>query len=173
MNKKIFSLLAAGAITTSMLSGVVAHAAPGTEKDKAIEVTYDNQTVITDPDNPTDPQWQVAIPSGINFTDDRREVKADVELQDAKGGAYTGDAQVKVSVTSQNEYKLTRGLSKIDYTLGYGSKTMTNGDAEIGTLTQGSAKSEGKAKLGDTNKATEIGQHTDTLTYRVQNMNNI
>ncbi|WP_415344474.1 hypothetical protein [Clostridium perfringens] len=173
MNKKVFSLLAAGAITTSMLSGVVAHAAPGAEDSKNIEVTYDNQTVVTDPDHPTDPQWQVAIPSGINFTDDRREVKADVELQNQNGGAYTGDAQVKVSVSSQNEYKLVKGLSKVDYTLGYGSKTMTNGDGEIATLTQSSTKSEGKAKLGDTNKATEVGQHTDTLTYTVQNMNNI
>lgn len=170
MNKKVFSLLAAGAITTSMLSGVVAHAA-GAESPKSIDVTYDNQTVITDPDNPTAPEWQVAIPSGIHFTDDKTEMKADVELQDANGGAYAGAAQVKVKVESQNNYKLKKGSSEASYTLGYGGTTMSDVVTEIGTLTNSNQKVAGTAKLGDTSKVNELGQHKDTLTYKVQKTN--
>lgn len=170
MNKKIFSLLAAGAITTSMLSGVVAHAA--TPGDKTVDVTYNNQTVIPDPDNPDSADWQVAIPSGINFTDNRREVKTDVELQNGQGGQYSGSAQVSVSVKSKNEYKLKKSNSEIDYKLTYAGQVMENTNHEnVGTLTENGAKVEGTAKLGDTNNATEVGQHTDKLTYTVQQTN--
>ncbi|BDU80847.1 hypothetical protein [Clostridium perfringens] len=170
MNKKVFSLLAAGAITTSMLSGVVAHAA-GVESPKSIDVTYDNQTVITDPDNPTAPEWQVAIPSGIHFTDDKTEMKADVALQNANGGEYAGTAQVKVKVESQNDYKLTKGSSEASYTLGYGNKTMSRSETEIGTLTSSNKEVAGLAKLGDTSRVNELGQHKDKLTYKVQKIN--
>lgn len=171
MNKKIFSLLAAGVITTSMLSGVVANAATGT---KDVDVTYNNQKVITDPDNPNGPQWQVAIPSGINFTDDKKEVDASIELQDVDGSEYSGSAiKVNVSVESENGYKLKKGVSsEVGYDLAY-DKVMDKQAAtaeQITQLTETNKSKKGLATLSD-DVASELGKHTDKLTYTVEKTN--
>lgn len=171
MNKKVFSLLAAGAITTSMLSGVVANATTASS-GKNVEVTYNNQTTITDPDNPGAPQWQVAIPSGINFTEDKKTADVSIELQDMEGEANQDSGlKVDVKVKSKNGYELKKGMSStVGYKLAYGEKTMEKNTDEqvIGTLVgQTSPKKAGLATLGD-DVATEIGKHVDTLTYTVQ-----
>lgn len=167
MNKKILSLVAAGAITITAMSGGVASAA-GVEGSKDVNVTYNNQNVITDPDNPGNPEWQVAIPSGINFTDTNKVVDTTIELQNPDGSVYSGDAlNVDVSVASQNDYKLIKGASSVGYTLGYGSKTMTTADQTIGTLSDTKTSEAGQARLGD-DVATELGNHIDKLTYTVQ-----
>lgn len=169
MNKKVLSLLAVGAITTSMLSGVVANATTATG-GKNVEVTYNNQNVITDPDNPGAPQWQVAIPSGINFTEDKKTADVSVELQNMEGDPYTsGDLKVNVKVKSANSYELVKDSSRVGYKLAYGDTVMTKNalDQEVGTLTNVQQKKEGLATLGD-DVATELGKHVDTLTYTVQ-----
>ncbi|MGX4601424.1 hypothetical protein [Faecalimicrobium sp. JNUCC 81] len=167
MNKKIFSLLAVGAITTSMLSGVVASAAEGS---KDINVTYNNQTVIVDPDNPGAPEWQVAIPSGINFTEDKKTADVGIELQNPDGTEYSGATiNVDVSVASKNGYELKKGASTVGYKVAYGSKTMAKGTAKelITTLSDTVKAQDGQARLSD-DVATVLGTHTDTLTYTVE-----
>lgn len=169
MNKKVLSLLAVGAITTSMLSGVVANAATGS---KDVEVTYNNQNVITDPDNPGSPEWQVAIPSGINFTEDKKTADVGIELQNPDGTTYDGGTlSVQVSVQSENGYKLKKGMSsEVGYDLSYGDKTMVKQaatDEEIAILSESSTSKAGLAKLSD-DVATELGKHTDKLTYTVE-----
>ena len=170
MNKKFLSLLAVGAITTSMFSGVVANAA-GVEGSKDVQVTYNNQNAIPDPDNPGAPQWQVAIPSGINFTEDKKTADVGIELQNADGTEYTGEAiNVDVSVASKNGYELRKGGSEVSYDLSYGTKTMQKqvGTKEkIATLSESKKTEDGLARLSD-DVATELGNHTDTLTYTVQ-----
>lgn len=173
MNKKILSLLAVGAITTSMFSGVVASAESyGAHSEKAVEVTYNNQNSIIDPDNPSNPNWQVAIPSGVNFTETVKNINVGVELQDAKGDPYTGGDSVIVAVKSENGYKLKKNSSEIGYTLAYGSATMSGAGKyqEIATLTAKNLKIDGSARLSD-DVATELGKHTDTLTYAVAKVN--
>ncbi|CEP94822.1 Uncharacterised protein [[Clostridium] sordellii] len=166
MNKKVLSLLAVGAITTSMLSGVVANAATGS---KNVEVTYNNQSVITDPDNPGAPQWQVAIPSGINFAEDKKTADVSVELQNVDGTSYTGsEINVDVTVASANEYKLKKNSSEVKYEVAYGEKIMSQSEIAVGTLNTSTKKIDGLATLGDKEVATELGTHTDTLTYTVQ-----
>lgn len=170
MNKKIFSLLAVGAITTSIFSGVIANAA--TPGDKDVQVTYNNQNVITDPDNPGAPQWQVAIPSGINFTEDKKTADVSVELQKMDGNPYTdAGLNVAVKIKSKNSYALKKNNSNstLDYTVSYGDKTMVKNDQvqDIGTLNDSENKKSGLAKLSD-GVATELGNHTDTLTYTVE-----
>lgn len=169
MNKKFLSLLAVGAITTSMLSGVVANASPGNESGKNVQVTYNNQTTITDPDQPGDPQWQVAIPSGINFTEDKKKVDVSVSIQDIEGNPYTGGSSVNVKVKSLGDYKLkTSGSSEVGYKLAYNDKVMVNTSAEeVGTLSNSNQTIKGLATLGD-DVATELGNHVDVLTYTVQ-----
>lgn len=175
MNKKILSLLAVGAITTSMLSGVVANATAGVESGKNVEVTYNNQNVITDPDNPGAPQWQVAIPSGINFTEDKKIADISVELQDMNGDAYTSSGlNVKVGIASENGYKLKKGVSEVSYKVAYDE--VITGTAsqktDIGTLNSSKNKIDGLATLGE-EVATELGKHVDTLTYTVQKQANM
>ncbi|GAA0705375.1 hypothetical protein GCM10008904_13150 [Paraclostridium ghonii] len=170
MNKKMLSLVAAGAITITAMSGGVASAA-GVEGSKDVNVTYNNQNSITDPDNPGSPEWQVAIPSGINFTDTKKTVDTSIELQNPDGSTYSGDElEVNVSVASENGYKLTKGSSSVGYTLSYGSKTMNKDSGvkeQISTLTETSTKEAGQARLSD-DVATELGNHIDKLTYTVQ-----
>lgn len=174
MNKKVLSLLAVGAITTSMFSGVVANATTATG-GKNVEVTYNNQNTVTDPDNPGAPQWQVAIPSGINFTEDKKTVDVGIELQNMEGESITSqsDLSVNVKIKSQNGYTLKKGgSSSVGYSVAYGSKTMekqANTDEVIGNLVGnvGENKIDGVATLGS-DVATELGRHVDTLTYTVQ-----
>lgn len=170
MNKKFLSLLAVGAITTSMLSGVVANAAPGVGGSKDVQVTYNNQNSIPDPDNPGAPQWQVAIPSGINFTEDKKTVDVGIELQNPDGETYNGgELNVKVSVASENSYKLNKGGSSVGYDLSYGSNTMekNSNSQEITVLSNTDTSEDGLARLSD-DVASELGKHTDKLTYTVQ-----
>ncbi|WP_430601477.1 hypothetical protein IGJ01_000948 [Enterococcus sp. AZ089] len=168
MKKILLSTLAIGAILSSVaVPSVVSAATPG-EKD--VKVIYSNQNTIPDPDNPGDPQWQVAIPSAVSFNEERKKVDVTVELQDMDGNQHTDSSlNVGVKLASTNGYKLTKDDAEIDYQVGYGSKVMTTGDVEVGTLTGGSdttAKIPGLATLtGTTNK---VGQFTDTLTYTVQ-----
>lgn len=170
MNKKFLSLLAVGAITTSMFSGVVANAT-GVEGSKDVQVTYNNQNSITDPDNPGAPKWQVSIPSGINFTEDKKAADVGIELQNVDGTIYTGGAiNVDVSVESKNGYELKKGGSKVSYDLSYGTKTMQKQVAtkeKIATLSESKKTEDGLAKLSN-DVAIELGNHTDTLTYTVQ-----
>lgn len=167
MNKKVLSLLAVGAITTSMLSGVVANATTASS-GKNVEVTYNNQNSITDPDQPGDPQWQVAIPSGINFTEDKKSVDVSVSIQNMEGEAYVGEDTVKVKVKSANDYKLKKGSSEVGYKVAYADKIMTNSTSEeVGDLSSSNQIIKGSATLGD-DVATELGNHVDVLTYTVQ-----
>lgn len=174
MNKKFLSLLTIGAITTSMFSGVVANAATASS-GKNVEVTYNNQNVVTDPDNPGAPQWQVSIPSGVNFTEDKKIVDVSVELQDMSGVAITSqdNLSVNVKIKSQNGYALKKGSSSsVGYSVAYGNKTMqkqANTDEAIGDLVgkDGENKINGLATLG-ADVATELGKHVDTLTYTIQ-----
>ena len=166
MNKKIFSLLATGVITTSMISGVVANAATGS---KDVQVTYNNQSVITDPDNPGAPEWQVAIPSGINFSEDKKTADVSVELQNIDGTEFSGSGvNVDVTVSSENDYKLKKNSSEVKYSVAYGEKVMSSIETEVGTLGDSTKRIDGLATLGDKEVATELGLHTDKLTYTVE-----
>lgn len=169
MNKKFLSLLAVGAITTSMLSGVVANAATGS---KDVQVTYNNQNVIPDPDNPGAPQWQVAIPSGINFSESKKTADVGIELQNPDGTVYDqlDNLNVQVSVQSEKGYKLVKNTSEVGYDLSYGDKTMAKAvatDEEIAILSKAEVSKAGLARLSD-DVAKELGKHTDKLTYTVE-----
>ena len=167
MKKRIIAL-AICAASTSMLSGVTAFAATG---DRAVPVTYDASTSIPDPDNPGAPTYQVVIPSAISFTEVDKAVDAAVSIASGADSSkdYTGGANVKVKVASTNGYevKLADNTDALNYTLSYGSKTMTGTAAqELGTLSTSNKKIEGQAVLKQAAKKT--GVHTDTLTYTVE-----
>ncbi|MBY0757208.1 hypothetical protein K5V21_17390 [Clostridium sardiniense] len=163
MKKKILAL-AICAASTSMLSGVTAFAATGSQ---TVPVTYDASTSIPDPDNPGAPTYQVVIPSAISFTEVNKPVDASVSLTEGadKNTAYTGESKVNVTVASANGYKvqLADDTDKLDYTLAYGANT---NNATVGQLTKTNTTIKGQALLKQA--ATKTGVHTDTLTYTVE-----
>lgn len=166
MKKKLIALAIGASAATTLFSGVQAFAL-GLEGSKSVPVTYDSSTSIPDPDNPTNPTYQVVIPSAITFTEVNKPVDASVSIKDGqdKSKPYVGSDTVKVSVSSQNNYKVTMNGSNDDlnYNLSYGAHT---NDGSIGNLTQNNAEIKGQAVLKD--PATKVGNHTDTLTYTVQ-----
>ena len=159
--KKIYmSALAMGLMIPALSMNVLA--ADGTGQTP---VTYDNRNYIPDPDNPTDPQWAVTIPSTINFTDDSKKIDASVKLVEQNGGSLpTGN--VTVTVESSNNYKLKNGSDEVSYQLVYGNKTMSNTDKEVAVLNNTDTAKNGYAILGN-DKAPSRGSYEDTLTYTI------
>ena len=165
MKKKILAL-AICAASTSMLSGVTAFAATGTQ---TVPVTYDASTSIPDPDNPGAPTYQVIIPSAVTFTKVGEAVDASIAIKNGadKTQDYAGSDNVNVKVASTNGYKVKNGSDELAYTLAYGSKTMTGNTAQdVATLNSTNKNVTGQATLKDA--ATKTGVYTDTLTYTVE-----
>lgn len=160
--KKVIAMAMVMTMGLSMTTlGVSAADSTGTTN-----VSYNNQNEIPnpDPDDPTAPEWMVAIPSSIVFTDDNKEIDASVELVKKTGMPVN---PVTVSVESQNAYnlQLTDNSDPVSYALSYGGKLMTSSVKDVASLTEAAPKQEGTAKL--TGKATKAGVHTDVLTYKV------
>lgn len=150
-----------------------------------VEVSYTNESVLEDP---AVPGIVVKIPANINFTEDVREVDADVTLEstneDYDVTKYAREATV--SVESEKGYKLTNDAStdELEYKLFY-DKAGTGSYAaltvaaatseEIGTLggyeesssTNARTLIEGKAVLGADQTPSQVGKYTDKLTYKV------
>ena len=159
--KKIYmSALAMGLMIPALSMNVLA-----TDGTGQTPVTYDNRNYIPDPDNPTDPQWAVTIPSTINFTDDNKKIDASVELVSKNGGTLpTGN--VTVTVESRNNYKLKNGSDEVSYQLVYEGKAMTNTSKEVAVLNSANPAKSGFAILGN-DKAPSRGSYEDTLTYTI------
>lgn len=167
MNTKLRVLT--GALALAMVAPMVVPTyAAGTGEGKT-SVTYDNKTTtIVDPDNPTDPDYTIKIPTAISFASPTSEVAANIELNGVGAKDIAAGTTVTMSVKSANGYKMATGGDTIDYSLTYGSKTPTGtGATDIGTLTSTAKKISGSAKIDATSaSAAKVnGTYTDTLTY--------
>lgn len=163
MNKKnlSLSLLAVGLLLPSALAPVAAKEGTGTTP-----VTYDNRNYIPDPENPDSPEWAVAIPTSINFTDDNKEIDASVELVTRGPNGKLPTDSVKVSVQSANGYKLKNGVEEISYKLTYDATLSGTTKSDIAILTSSATKKTGTAILGSEVAKTR-GAYTDRLTYTI------
>lgn len=165
MKKK--SLLVA-VIATGMMLPSTFGTISAVEGKKEIDVTYDNRSEITDPDNPNGPEWAVTIPSAITFTDDAKEVDASIELVPMVTGGLLPDGNVVVTIESVNGYKLENANGDaVGYKMIYGTNEMTATNKEAATLTKIAPKQEGKAKLGN-DKAPTRASYSDKLNYVVE-----
>lgn len=168
MKKRILS----GILVAAMATTMIATTAFAAEKTGTTDVTYNNTNQITDPGetDPTDAQWAVEIPSNIVFTDDVKEADATVRLVPINGAEDVNDVTgVTVTVSSENDYnlELSDDSDPVSYTLTYGGQVMNNSSqTSVGTLS-GPSNTEivGVAEL--TGTATKVGEHTDVLTYTV------
>lgn len=181
LNKLIAATMALTVAAPVLSSSIFA--ADGTEGSDTTEVTYNNSTIIPDPDNPTAATWGVEIPKVIAFTDKVKTISADVKLRDLSpdGNALYPTNGVKVTVKSTNSFLLKLpGAEKddIQYTMTYkktdGDLTLARNDSEqeIGTLKSTDDPSKvikGTATMLGT--ATKTGNHSDTLTYTIQALN--
>lgn len=147
---------------------------------RTTQVVYDSSSETPDPDNPTNPQWAVQVPTAIVFTDEAggRDANANVTLLKKGGATDFPTDKIKVEVASKNGYKLqlngTAGVDDLVYSLDYEDTQMpqTKGSVDNGTA---------KTLLGHVNKSHEVitstahlrqdamvtGTHTDTLTYTI------
>ena len=180
LNKLMATTMALAVAAPVLTSSIFA--ADGREGTDTTEVTYDNSTIIPDPDHPITATWGVEIPKVIAFTDKAKTISADVKLSNL---SVDGDAQypengVKVTVKSKNSFLLSLPSDEkddIQYTMTYKTsggtdlKLERNDTAqEIGTLMPTSAeKIKGTATMLGT--ATKTGNHSDTLTYTIQALN--
>lgn len=178
LNKLIAATMAV-AVAAPVLSSSI-FAADGTEGSDTTEVTYNNSTIIPDPDNPTAATWGVEIPKVIAFTDEVKKISADVKLRDlsADGVAFYPANGVKVTVKSANSFLLKLPVDgekdDIQYAMSYKKSDGTDltlkrdGTAQdIGTLMPTSAEEiKGTATMLGT--ATKTGNHSDTLTYTIK-----
>lgn len=126
---------------------------------------------------PVSPNYAVVIPTGLVFDAKNpfNVLTTDVELKPAQGQtAITMPSKAKVSVKSENEYKvqLSDGSDAIDYAITYEGVTLTGPTSQpIGVLvtnvqnTPENLKIEGTAKLKGV--ATKTGAHTDKLIYTI------
>lgn len=164
--KKFLLSMAAGAMALTATAAPV-FAAESTGKTN---VGY-SDGAITDPDNPTNPEFSVSIPKDFMFVKDAHETQnMDVKLTIIKDAEF-GTKTVHVDVSSAEGYKLKNAsnttVGELDYNLTYGSKTNTNG--EIGILSKADSTISGTATLPH-DQLTQVGvdgTYTDTLTYTV------
>lgn len=155
-----------------------------TTGDAPVPVTYNNMSIIPDPDQPQSTNWAVGIPSAIIFTDEKDSIDVPVQLYAYENGKPTDnldalknstpDLSLQISVKSNSSYQLSNILGNNnqeygEYELSYeGKPTYTgNSDNVIGTLhIMNKTVINGTAKL--TNKATSEGYFQDILTYTIQ-----
>lgn len=133
-------------------------------------VIYDNRSVLED----GNAQYGMVIPTAISFTDDKKEADASVEIVGINGFNLDNDwteLDVTASVQSKNGYKLMNGTKSVAYKLEMDRQVFTGNTVQQinkkfglgGTPADKVKKVTGKASL--TEKATEKGQYSDTLTY--------
>lgn len=162
--KKIIPVLAIGIIIPGLTGNIIAVTDTGTTP-----VTYDNRNEIPDPDSPITPEWAVTIPSTVSFSDDRKVIDTSVELISKNGGVLPTE-DVSVTVASTNNYKLKMGSEAVSYKLIYTDTMDNEGMTTVAKLNKENVKQEGKAVLGK-DKASKLGEYTDTLTYSVSGIN--
>lgn len=181
LNKLMATTMALAVAAPVLTSSIFA--ADGTEGTDTTEVTYNNATIIPDPDHPTTATWGVEIPKVIAFTDNVKTISADVKLTDLSVESIPNypAGGVKVTVKSKNSFLLslpdTEEKDDIPYTMTYkksGSDELklqkVNTPQEIGTLNATDTKTiKGSATMLGT--ATKTGNHSDTLTYTIQALN--
>lgn len=115
---------------------------------------------------PESPQYYIQVPSGINFNDRKREEDISLELLDKSGNPYTGAEKIRVTVSSDNDYKLVDPNipKKILYSIMYGGKEVNNSSNLVAVLSQQNPKVQGIAKLLETDD-TNGNHYYDKLTY--------
>lgn len=168
--KKLLTGITAAALTFGAIAPSMSVFA-AEKGEKNVPVTYDNRNIIPDPDNPNDAAWGVVVPTAIAFTDTKTEVAANVELVGMNGHVISelGDKfSVNVKVKSANGMKLVYDTDSLGYTLAYGDvDVIGTTDVPVADLTVAAPEKVGKATFnGD--KAKKLGNHTDTLTYTIQ-----
>lgn len=168
MKRRILS----GILVAAMATTMIATTAFAATDDGTTNVTYNNTNQVTDPgvDDPTDAEWAVEIPSNIVFTDDVTEADATVRLVPVNGAEDVSTVSgVTVTVSSAKDYtlQLSDGSDPVAYTLTYNDTVMSSVETSVGTLdgTTDTTEIAGVAKL--TGTATKVGEHTDVLTYTV------
>ena len=180
LNKLMATTMALAVAAPVLTSSIFA--ADGREGTDTTEVTYDNSTIIPDPDHPITATWGVEIPKVIAFTDKAKTISADVKLSNL---SVDGDAQypengVKVTVKSKNSFLLSLPSDEkddIQYNMTYKNSDANdltlervNTSQEIGILKSPTAETiKGTATMLGT--ATMTGNHSDTLTYTIQALN--
>lgn len=167
--KKFLLSMAAGAMALSA-AAVPAFAAEGTGKTN---VGY-TDGAITDPDNPTNPNWSVSIPKDFMFVKDTHESQDMTVTLNQLNAGLPADKKVQIDVDSTNDYKLNGGtaaatIKSLDYELEYTGGTK-NKDGQIGFLSTGDAESiKGTATLPHA-QLTQVGvdgTYSDVLIYTV------
>lgn len=131
--------------------------------------------------DPANPDYAVSIPTGLVFDAKNVDNAIDlsVKLVPAQGETnITANCKAEVKVKSANGYKvsLAGGVDEISYKVLYeGVELSGTTDTVIGTLQKNTTapaddklKIEGSAKL--LGVATRTGNHTDTLTYTITNI---
>lgn len=160
----------AGAFAIALAAPMFATPVFAATETGTADVSYDNTNSIPDPEHPDQPGWAVKIPSTIVFTDANPLLNVGVELIAVHGGTLP-TTDVTVTVASANAYKLqlgTAGTDDVPYVLQYGGTTMNNTTHKtVGTLNQTTTTIAGTATLNGT--AQQTGDHTDTLTYTIDN----
>lgn len=166
INKKMVALtLVAGIAGSGVLSSASVFAAE--KQEKPVRVSYSNTQSIPDPSDPDNPAYVVNVPAAITFTDNNKEIEANVSMTNPDGTQYAGESQAVVKVSSDNDYKLQNNGDELAYTLKYDGKVMTNKDGNVGTLNKTNTTISGKANLPKTSTATKVGVYTDRLVYSV------
>lgn len=170
MKKNLIAALACGAMIVGTAAAAMPAAAFAAEGTGEVNVGY-MDSMIPDPDNPTNPDWSVSIPKDFLFVKDTHETHdMTVTLNDIKNGGLAADKKVAVDVASANAYTLqndTADITSLDYTLTYG--TVENTDGQIGELSQDAKTIAGEATI-EHDQLSQVGVdgvYTDVLTYTV------
>lgn len=166
--KKFLLSMAAGAMALSATAApVFAEEGKGTTN-----IGY-TDGAVTDPDNPSNPQWSVSVPKDFVFVKDSGETQEmNVKLNKVGTEGLDAAKKVQIDVASANGFTLENatnpnGKTTLVYELTYGTKLTANGT--IGNLTTDADEIAGTAVLPH-DQLTEVGvegTYTDVLTYTI------
>lgn len=172
INKKLLATAVAAAMTLGVIASPMQIFAATT--DQAVNVTYDNTSVVPDPDNPNTPMWGVSVQTAITFLDTAKTRNADVALVGVNGHVLADlpdNLNVEVQVKSAKGMKLEladpANTDPVDYTLAYGATNVTGtAPIKVADLRKNNAVVQGVATL--TGVAQVKGSHKDVLTYTIE-----
>lgn len=171
---KVTKLLFSTAIFASTFTGSILALAEDNSGKHETHVEYDNSHSIIEPGD--DPKYLVVIPGNITFKEGNEIIETNVTLEKVNEQDLPKNLLVKVSVSSENDYKLVNKKEskedKLTYRLFGEGILMKDKPQLLGSLSTNAEGNESKAVIESEAKfgsdvALLEGKYTDTLTYSI------
>ena len=129
------------------------------KKEQAVKVSYTSTAAIATA------KYMVAIPTALTISSDTKQSNFTVDLYNKDGGDYAENKKIKISVKSENGFKLTGNAGNASYSLYFDGVVCNGGENSGIELSQNKKSITGVAEVKD--GSIKPGSYLDVLTFKV------